>query len=166
MSTDARMTMGERTDHLVLNMTTAAAGQPATISFEGKAGTHTHRPRPWSLTMVLSVSAALLVAMYAIGFGLYTWMDPTALAVDGTFNSFALLFVLSLAIERVLQPFVPFLGPDSQRAKRWRAMVRGETNMTMQALNAVTTAGSQTVDVSEAAASTPVTWAARRRGEA
>ncbi|GAB3731291.1 hypothetical protein GCM10027598_54220 [Amycolatopsis oliviviridis] len=41
------------------------------------------------------------------------WGDATQPQITTSFNAFALLFVMALAIERLVQPFAPRLGPDS-----------------------------------------------------
>ncbi|OLZ46667.1 hypothetical protein [Amycolatopsis keratiniphila] len=41
------------------------------------------------------------------------WGDATQPQIATSFNAFALLFVMALAIERLVQPFAPALGPDS-----------------------------------------------------
>ncbi|ANN19689.1 hypothetical protein SD37_31440 [Amycolatopsis orientalis] len=41
------------------------------------------------------------------------WGDAAQPQIATSFNAFALLFVMALAIERFIQPFAPALGPDS-----------------------------------------------------
>lgn len=85
-------------------------------------------PRPGLLGLVrahqlLATYAAaltLLVLGYVVGFGVHkAWFagkEPFEIA--GSLSVFAVLFVLALAIERMIQPFAPKLGPDSSEAKQ------------------------------------------------
>ncbi|AIG78796.1 Hypothetical protein AJAP_29820 [Amycolatopsis japonica] len=45
------------------------------------------------------------------------WGDTEPPQITADFNAFALLFVLALAIERLVQPFSPILGPNTADAK-------------------------------------------------
>jgi hypothetical protein len=64
------------------------------------------------------------IAAVVGGFWCAVWINggfvpPKTVPVLATgFNPFALLFVMALAIERVIQPFAPFLGPNSAIPKK------------------------------------------------
>lgn len=68
-------------------------------------------------------AAVFLVAFYGVAIGIHQiWFQhkgPYVLA-SGV-SVYALLFVLALAIERVIQPFSARLGPDTEAAKAERA---------------------------------------------
>jgi hypothetical protein len=69
------------------------------------------------LTLVAAMAALIggyLFALLAVH-GLWVKGAPPQLAAG--FNAFALLFVMALAIERLIQPLVPILGPDTTIAK-------------------------------------------------
>lgn len=62
------------------------------------------------------------LALFALGYGgallaSWLWDQPSALQIGTDFNAFALLFVMALGIERLIQPISPWLGPDSSVAK-------------------------------------------------
>lgn len=69
----------------------------------------------------LTITAALgfLVAGYLLALfvvhGMWVSGQPPQIAAG--FNAFALLFVMALAIERLIQPLAPGLGPNSNDAK-------------------------------------------------
>lgn len=52
---------------------------------------------------------ATLVSL-AIGFGISVWLQRPAFAPLAGFNTFAVMYVVAQAIERLEDPFVPFLG--------------------------------------------------------
>ncbi|MBT2449402.1 hypothetical protein J7F03_20360 [Streptomyces sp. ISL-43] len=66
------------------------------------------------------VAGAIGYAVGGVGYGLAFWVhianfDKVApYRVAGNISTFAMLFVLALAIERLIQPFAPKLGPDSE----------------------------------------------------
>jgi hypothetical protein len=66
------------------------------------------------LAAVGSLLGGYLFALFAVH-GL--WVRGDQPTVTAGFNAFALLFVMSLAIERVIAPIAPILGPDSTVAK-------------------------------------------------
>ncbi|HEX5405188.1 MAG TPA: hypothetical protein VFX16_23145 [Pseudonocardiaceae bacterium] len=64
--------------------------------------------------------AAFSALLVGYGFALLVhvlWVRGDPPAVAAGFNAFALMFVMALAIERLIQPFVPILGPDTTVAK-------------------------------------------------
>jgi hypothetical protein len=61
-----------------------------------------------------SLLAGYLFALFAVH-GL--WIHGDEPTVTAGFNAFALLFVMSLAIERLIAPIAPILGPDTTVAK-------------------------------------------------
>lgn len=66
----------------------------------------------WLASLVFSVCYAVSLVLH------YSLLGGRDLAVDSVSNAFALLFVLALAIERTLQPFAKYLGPDSGVARK------------------------------------------------
>lgn len=69
------------------------------------------------LTMVAAFGALIggfLIALLLIH-GL--WIRGDEPSVASGYNTFALLFVMALALERLIQPFTPVLGPDTTVAK-------------------------------------------------
>ncbi|KFU79256.1 hypothetical protein SAMN04489729_2897 [Amycolatopsis lurida] len=56
------------------------------------------------------------------------WGDTPPPQIAADFNAFALLFVLALAIERLVQPFAPILGPNSDDAKNELRTARSAGN--------------------------------------
>ena len=61
-----------------------------------------------------SLIGGFLIALLVIHGLLIKGEQPT---IAAGFNTFALLFVMALAIERLIQPFAPGLGPDTSVAK-------------------------------------------------
>ncbi|MFK0246623.1 hypothetical protein ACIQUM_18135 [Amycolatopsis azurea] len=57
-----------------------------------------------------SLAVGYLIAMFVVH---QAWGDATQPQIATSFNAFALLFVMALAIERLVQPFAPGLGPNS-----------------------------------------------------
>lgn len=64
------------------------------------------------------MSTVVLVGSFLLGALSYWLLDPVDPVVESSLNVFALLFVLALVIERVLQPFSQWLGPDTAKAKQ------------------------------------------------
>lgn len=83
--------------------------------------------RPRTLAQALGRTAAtrlaalgLLVAGYLIAWGINAWIydaerQPFKIATN--LSAFAALFVLALAVERLVEPFSRGLGPDSEKSK-------------------------------------------------
>ncbi len=67
-----------------------------------------------------AAAAAILVGGYFAGFGIHkAWFDgKPAFEIASGISVFAVLFVLALAIERIIQPFTPILGPNSAETKK------------------------------------------------
>ncbi len=73
--------------------------------------------RFWTQRHPFAVAAIAFAGSYAVALLVhYVWLEDKNPTVASSFNVFALLFVLALAIERIIQPFARFLGPDSKAA--------------------------------------------------
>ncbi|MEV3908660.1 hypothetical protein [Streptomyces canus] len=75
-------------------------------------------------TLMGPITAGLIgYAFGAAGYGLAFWVhianfdEIAPYRVAGNISTFAMLFVLALAIERLIQPFASSLGPDSEPAR-------------------------------------------------
>ena len=97
---------------------TATSGlfHPAKVAEATQAEPRSVR-RAAMLTMVAAFGALIggfLIALLLIH-GL--WIKGDEPSVASGYNTFALLFVMALALERLIQPFTPVLGPDTTVAK-------------------------------------------------
>jgi hypothetical protein len=73
------------------------------------------RNRAWA---TLGAAVGILAAGYGVALAIGTNVDHSSgPKVGAGLNALSLLFVLALAIERVVQPFAGFLGPDSAASK-------------------------------------------------
>ncbi|HEY3750724.1 MAG TPA: hypothetical protein VGL80_16140 [Pseudonocardiaceae bacterium] len=70
-----------------------------------------------ALTLVAAFGALIAGFLFALLAIHGLWVKGDQPAVTAGFNAFALMFVMALAIERLIQPFVPILGPDTTVAK-------------------------------------------------
>ena len=70
-----------------------------------------------ALTLVAAFGALIAGFLFALLAIHGLWVEGDQPAVTAGFNAFALMFVMALAIERLIQPFVPILGPDTTVAK-------------------------------------------------
>lgn len=107
-----------------------------------------------ALTMVAGFGALIggfLIALLLIH-GL--WIKGDEPTVAAGYNTFALLFVMALALERLIQPFTPVLGPDTSVAKANLASVQAKTPG--QPTQEVATAQQQVADARSKTA--VVTW--------
>jgi hypothetical protein len=76
------------------------------------------------LTLVASVGSLLGGYLFALLAVHDLWIHGEQPTVTAGFNAFALLFVMSLAIERVIAPIAPILGPDTTVPKAKLAKAR------------------------------------------
>jgi hypothetical protein len=102
-------------------------------------------PKPPPSTYGTGTYAAAAVAL-AVGFALallvhYGLDVKTGFKVSSEFSAFATLFVLSLAIERLIQPFTPLLGRNTVRAKRKRDKKVSEARSTLLAMQPLAESG-------------------------
>jgi high-affinity Fe2+/Pb2+ permease len=140
------------TPHVVAEHDGGVQAPPAVeVTSVGKPGT---TPRNWPTRKVIGVSAAALVCSFLVGALLYWLLDPAAPVVESSLNVFALLFVLALVIERVLQPFSQWLGPDTAEAKQRVKQAKEAADRETAAVSALLrTDGRGTVDLSGTAKS-------------
>lgn len=68
-------------------------------------------------TLVASFGALIGGFLFALLAVHGLWIKGEQPTIAAGFNTFALLFVMALAIERLIQPFSPVLGPDTAVAK-------------------------------------------------
>ena len=68
-----------------------------------------------TLAAALACMIGLYVGALMINAGAYNDRDPFRLGAG--ISTFALLFVLALAVERVVQPISPILGPNTEVVK-------------------------------------------------
>ncbi|HEX4704251.1 MAG TPA: hypothetical protein VH352_19135 [Pseudonocardiaceae bacterium] len=103
------------------------------------------------------------IAALVIGFGLAIWVNRGLAAPASEpklatgLNPFALLFVMALAIERVIQPVAPFLGPNTSKRRKnlhaTKVTLPGDNQAIADAEAAVSDARNQTAFVTWGAAS-------------
>lgn len=89
---------------------------PVLAAAKGRDGDEARERRDAQLTFIASIALATVGYGGALVVRAF-WDEPAAPVLADGLNAFTLLFVLALAIERVIQPFAPLLGPDSARAK-------------------------------------------------
>ena len=74
----------------------------------------------WPMRWVIIAGTGLLVAGYAIALlgvhGLWHGVDQPELAAG--MNPIVLVLAMAMAIERIIQPIAPLLGPDSAKPRR------------------------------------------------
>lgn len=73
----------------------------------------------WRRERVILTGLGVLVGSFLLAWAVHdAWFSGVTPVVESSFNAFAVLFVLALVVERLLQPFVPLLGPDTDEAKK------------------------------------------------
>lgn len=105
--------------------------------------------RGWSRVRVRVWAVAFIVVGYVAALGVHRiWFNgkPPYTIASG-FSVFAVLFVLALAIERMIQPFAAQLGPDTQAAKAERDTPDISPDARFAAQNAVDESRDQTAIV-------------------
>lgn len=66
-----------------------------------------------------AIWGVVLVMVGAIGgWFLFSWWDPDPFRPASDYSVFAGLFVVAAAVERLLEPFTPYVGPDTTTTKK------------------------------------------------
>lgn len=92
----------------IFNPTAVADVARSTVSAVRKAAVR---------TVVAALAALICGFLFALLVIHGLWITGDQPVIAAGFNTFALLFVMALAIERLIQPFAPGLGPDTSVAK-------------------------------------------------
>jgi len=93
------------------------------------------------LLLVSGYGGALIIRLVS-DHDLWGWGQLAELKIASGLNAFALLFIMALAIERVIQPISPILGPDSAVSKAAKDVPNMATAASDAAANAVKAAAS------------------------
>jgi hypothetical protein len=79
------------------------------------------------LTIVAAFGALLGGFLFSLLVIHGLWITGTEPTITAGFNAFSLLFVMALALERLIAPFTPILGPDTTVAKAKLNTMQAET---------------------------------------
>jgi hypothetical protein len=96
---------------------TSAMFHPAAMAEVAGEQSPVASPHRAVLTVVAALGALLAGFLFALLAVHGLWVRGDQPTVTAGFNAFALMFVMALAIERLIQPIVPILGPDTSVAK-------------------------------------------------
>lgn len=66
----------------------------------------------------VAAGLALVALGAALGWAIYQGTDPADFVPKSDYSAFAALFILAAALERVLEPFTPFVPPDTASTKK------------------------------------------------